>query len=354
MSELNYNALDNWLDQTGPRQNIVISSRVRYARNLRHVAFPPHAALGDLARIAEIVDQSLKEIDGLEGFERYDLDSLSPLERGYLRESRFISREMEHGGQHRRVYINARSNIVMMVNEEDHLRIFCMQPGFQLFPLLTAMNHIDSLLGDRLPIAWHDQFGFLTACPTNTGTGIRGSVMLHLPGLAHSNQIDSLLKTLPKEKMAARGYYGENSEHQGDLYQISNEATLGSSEEDIIRRMIVVIESIVNREQDARAELIAKDRDEMTDKVMRTFGMLRHLHRIGSKDALQLLSQLRFGVEMGLFSSLDHPTLNKLLVQVQPAHTVLGQAVSALKTNNRDLLRAAFLRDTFQGYTSPN
>ena len=353
MSEKQLSHIDNWLDGSGPQQHIVISSRVRYARNIENRPFPPRADLESLKQTASLINRVVQSHSELGGFNLFELHQMQPVERLYLKESHIISTELERGEAWRQVHINPGKNIVLMVNEEDHIRMYCMQTGFQLFPLLSEMNRIDDLLSGEISYAWHERFGYLSACPTNTGTGIRGSVMLHLPGLALMNQVKEALKNIHQHGITVRGFYGENSDHLGNIYQISNETTLGKNEEEIINQLISVVEGIIQNEEAARERVFEQHRHSTIDLVCRAFGILRHAHQINSQDAMQYLSRIRLGIDQGLIKDFTHADLSKLMVEIQPAHLQI-QLKADSNPELRDTMRAQVLRQAFAELTPPN
>lgn len=341
--------IDNWLAQPGPQQHVVVSSRVRYARNIDQVTFPPHASSAELQQACRLIVEILNRHPQLRDFQSFDLGELSSRERARMTESHLISPELEKAGLNRLVCVNVREQLVIMVNEEDHLRMYSLRPGFQLFPPFNEINRLDSILGEMLPYAFHEQFGFLAACPTNTGTGMRGSVMLHLPGLAMTQEINEVKEKIAKHGMVIRGFYGEHSEHLGDFHQISNETTLGKKEEDIIQLLIKIVERLIQREEQARNKIFAQKQSIVEDIVWRSFGNLRYGRRMSSKEAMQLLSRLRLGVDRRMFPGLTHAGLNRLIISVQPAHLQppgddLGDA------EERDVVRADFLRKALKPY----
>ncbi|MBN1517825.1 ATP--guanido phosphotransferase [Candidatus Sumerlaeota bacterium] len=347
MAPFDLKTIDRWMEQSGPQQHVVISSRIRYARNLAGICFPPHASNSELKQTCEMVDAVMNGKGELSGFQRLLLTELTPLQRNFLRESRFITNELESGGEWQRVYLRLSDNTVVLLNEEDHLRMFCIQPGFQLFPILSQINPLDDAFAERLPFAWDAQLGYLTSCPSNTGTGIRASVMLHLPALNITDSLKPMLSQISQRGMAVRGCYGENTEHFGDIYQISNERTLGQQEDEIIQALISLAETIVRKEDQARGQLFDKHSSSSLDMIGRAYGILRHTHEISSREAMKYLSRLRLGIDRGLLPGLTHEQLSNLMVQVQPAHTSLN-APAAIEPKERDILRAAYLREVFK------
>jgi len=337
---------EKWAEPAGPANHIVVSSRVRHARNLERVAFPPRAGKEDLRRVSESVDRLIRGNVALTGFARIDINACSSVERSYLKESHIISPELEHGGEYRVLHLDQRRSCAIMVNEEDHLRMYCMRSGLQLMPSLEEINAIDALLGRSLSYAYSEKYGFLTTCPSNVGTGMRASVMLHLPGLVMTHQIEEIVKTIPQTGLTVRGYHGENSEFLGDFYQISNEVTLGRTEEEIVELLAKFIERLIAREEAARNVLFEKKRWQVEDMVWRSFALLSQARVMSSKEAFKLLSPIRLGIERGYLPTLTHHRFNHLIVTVQPAHLQLAEG-GELGVEERGIARARFLRTTF-------
>lgn len=342
--------IEKWAEPAGPMSHVVVSSRVRHARNLERVAFPPRASKEDLRRVCDSVDRLIRSNEGLGDLARIDINACSSVERTFLKESHIISPELEQGGKHRILYIDQKRSCVVMVNEEDHLRMYCLRSGFQLVPVLQEINTIDAIFGRSLNYAFSEKYGYLTTCPSNVGTGIRASVMLHLPGLIMTQQIEEILKHVPQSGMTVRGYYGENSEFLGDFYQISNEVTLGKTEEEIVQTLQAVIEHLIAKEEAARETLFEKKRWYVEDVIWRAYALLTHARIMTSSESFKLLSPIRLGIARSYFPTLTHHRLNQLIVAVQPAHLQLAKGAE-IGTEERDIARAQLLRAAFN---SPN
>ena len=343
----------NWAEMSGPSGHVVISSRVRHARNIDRMSFPSRANKDDLRRVCESVDRLVRSDAALAGFARVDIDSCSTLERAFLKESHIISPELELAGQYRVLYIHSERSCAIMVNEEDHLRMYCLRAGLQLKPVLDEINAIDAVLGRSVKYAFSERYGYLTTCPSNVGTGMRASVMLHLPGLVMTQQIEDMVKTLPPAGLTVRGYYGENSEFLGDFYQVSNEVTLGRTEEQIVQSLQAVIQQITHREEMARTTLFEKKRAYVEDVIWRAYALLTNARIMASSEAFKLLSPIRLGIERGYFPSLTHHRLNQLIVQAQPAHLQLSEG-GEIGVEDRDIARARLLRAAFTGMDAHN
>jgi protein arginine kinase len=339
---------DAWLARKGPEEHIVVSSRARYARNLPKVPFPLRANHDELQSIASRVKDAIQETNSFQGGLVFELAKVTPIERNFLKESHMISVEMEKGAASRMIYIDPAITLAVMVNEEDHLRMYAIETGFQLGEVLKRLVSLETDLATSINFAFSQQYGYLTACPTNTGTGLRASVMLHLPALVMTKQITELLKSLSTPGLTVRGFYGENSEFIGDFFQISNEVTLGLSEEEIILRLTAKVEQFIEREEQARRALFEKNTMQVEDEIWRAWGTLKNARMIETQEAIRHLSRLRLGIDRGYFGALTHAELSKLVVEVQPGHLQVIHGESAAE--RRDVLRAELLRARLHKY----
>jgi protein arginine kinase len=282
-----------------------------------------------------------------------ELGNLDSVQKQVLVERHLISREHAARGDGSAAVIERRQSFSLMINEEDHLRMQAIRPGLRLSEAYQALSALDSELEKSLEFAFDPTLGYLTTCPTNLGTGMRASAMLHLPGLVLSDQIGQVLQAVNKIGLAVRGLYGEGTESLGNLYQISNQSTLGESEETIIRRLERVISQVANHEQNARQKLMEDDPDMVADKIGRAYGVLRHAHLIDSKEALNHLSLLRLGGNLGFFAPETVVVCDTLLMDIQPAHLQL-HAGRKLAPEERDAIRAEIVRDRLQSLESPD
>ncbi len=312
-----------WLRGTGPQSDVVISARVRLARNLAGFNFPNRCDARQqrevLARCRRAIIQSEIAAD----LSWSDLSEQPQLERQLLVERHLISRQHAQAGDDlpRGVAVGAGETIALMVNEEDHLRMQVLRSGMQLEAAFIQVNQIDDLLEERLTFAHSRQFGYLTACPTNVGTGIRVSVMLHLPALKMTGEIEKVRRAARDMHLAVRGMFGEGSEALGDLYQISNQTTFGRSEREVLAEFQrSVVPQIVNYEQQAREALRRQRPAQLDDKIWRAWAVLTHARVMRTDEALSLLSMLRLGVNLGRISKVDLRTINELFLITQPAH----------------------------------
>jgi len=343
---------DKWIGAEGPRNHVAVSSRARYARNLSGHRFAPYASPEELDEVVRTVGEAIRAADLFGQYVALAMGDLDSTERHFLRESRLISPDMEKVIQGRGVHVSPDCQDSIMVNEEDHLRIQYMVPGLQLGKVMDRLRQIEKSLAERLSFAVSERLGFLTACPTNTGTGLRVSVMLHLPALTRSRKIEEILQGVAPYGLTVRGFYGENTEFQGDFYQISNEITLGKSEDEIRLILQRVVEQIVEREEHLREDLFQKQRTATEDVFWRSWAILSHARKMNSNEALKHLSWLRLGIDMGMLPRLSHAELNRLVIDTQPAHLQIrfGEG-GELAVDTRDELRARILRDRLSGAT---
>ena len=295
-----------------------------------------------LGQVAATLDAAIQANPFFASFRRLDIKDTNSLHRVYLKESHIISSELEQGGDHRVIYVSPDYRISIMINEEDHLRMQCLEVGFQPRKALSIIEEVESQLGKVLNFASHHQFGFLTACPTNVGTGLRISVMLHLPGLVLINRIGEVVKGVAQHGLTVRGIHGEGSEHLGDIYQLSNEVTLGRTENEICLTLESVAEQIVEREVAARNALFEQQPVIARDLIGRAFAILRNAAVIDSAEAMTHLSKMRLGIDQGFFHPLTHTDLSRLMMEVQPAHLQLAEG-RLIPEERRDNLRAQLL-----------
>ena len=340
------NALSAWMKGTGPDADIVISSRIRLARNLEAVPFPHLMGEADgnkvLAGVRLAVEKPLNRKKGKLEFTM--MNQLSPNERQILVEKHLVSPQHAQPGDFKAVVLSEDETVSIMVNEEDHLRIQCLLPGLQLQEAWKAAGRVDDLLEKTLDIAFCERRGYLTACPTNVGTGLRASVMMHLPALVMVNQLNRLITAITQVGLTVRGLYGEGSEAAGNLFQISNQITLGRGEEEIIGNLEAVTKQIINQERAARELLLKDSREALEDKVNRSYGVLRFARIMDSQEAINLLSAVRLGIDLGIIKGVDGKVLNELMVLTRPAY-LQKLSGTELSPGERDVRRAALIRE---------
>ncbi|GAB6275329.1 MAG: protein arginine kinase [Peptococcaceae bacterium] len=340
------NASSCWMGD-GPEADVVISSRIRVARNLVNFPFPhlltPDKG-GEIINLVEraIEKESLKEKIGF--LELIRLGELVLLERKILVEKHLISPDILKDYQKAAVVLRNDEVISLMVNEEDHLRIQCLLPGLQMHEAWKLVDCLDGELEKTLPYAFDEKLGYLTTCPTNVGTGMRASLMVHLPGLVMVNQIKDVVTNVTKLGLTVRGLYGEGTEAYGNLFQLSNQVTLGKSEEDIITNLIFITRQIINQERIARQALFKERREQLEDRVGRAYGILKHAHVISSAEALRLLSDLRLGIVMQIIKNIPACLVMELILLTRPVFLVkiTGKEMSSFI---RDVYRAKLIRE---------
>lgn len=337
--------MKGWYIEKGPESDVVISSRIRLARNFKDFPFPFRMKRED----GEKVQNKAKEIilekgEKIGKFEFKDMQKLTPLDRQVLVEKHLISSELADSQIRSGVILSSDEKVSIMINEEDHLRIQCLFPGMQLDNAWNLCNDIDNLFEQNIDFAFEENFGYLTSCPTNVGTGIRASAMLHLPALAMTGHIRGILEVCGKLGITVRGMYGENSEAMGNMFQISNQVTLGQTEEEIITNMKNIAKQIIAQERMLRKELHKQNPFRFEDKIYRSLGILSNARILSSEESFKLLSDVRLGIDMGIISSIDINTLNQVFVSIQPANLQYSVGRQLL-TAERDIKRAEVVRE---------
>ena len=313
----------------GPECDVAISSRVRIARNISEYPFPIKLNSEGRKKVIEDVNNAVKshkpnKTDKTDkSYEFIDFSALSPLETSALMEKRIVSLDFVKNPGEKELITDIKNGLYVMVNEEDHLRIQCIKPGFAIYEAFEQTNNFDNIADENLVYAYDENFGYLTQCPTNLGTGMRVSVMLHLPALTLSRQVQNIAKDLSKLGLTIRGFYGEGTEVGGDLYQISNNITLGVSEEQTLEKIKPVVERIIELERTARSELYKTSKDFIKDKIKRAYGTLKNAYMISSTEFLSLYSVIRLGITYGIIKDIDYKSLDTLLVKVMPANLSL-------------------------------
>jgi len=337
-----------WLDASGDNPDIVLSTRVRLARNLQGHAFGPRARVNDREAVLGRVRSASERVSSLRGCSFIDLSAVDVRTRKLLLERRIVSRD--HLGDNGKgpsrgtaVALAAREPLSIMVNEEDHLRLQVLVSGLRLKEAWSQADRLDEELGQTLPYAYHHEFGFLTSCPTNVGTGLRASVLVHLPGLVLTKEISKILHSLGQVGLTFRGLYGEGSEVVGNFFQISNQTTLGKSEEDLVDHLDRIVRQVIHYEIHARQVLLRDARAVTEDKIWRAYGLLRFARSLSFEELMNLLSGVRLGASLKLLQKLRVYTLNKLMIFTQPAH--LEEAAGRdLPPAEGDAHRAAYVR----------
>jgi protein arginine kinase len=332
-----------WLRGGGPESDIVISSRIRLARNLAAFPFTNRASAHQKAEVESMLRDRIAKLEVDPRLSYINVPGLSALDRQFLVERQLISRELAAAEGPRGVALGPQETVSLMVNEEDHLRLQVMRSGFSLDEAWSDIDKVDDLLEQRVSYAFSEDFGYLTACPTNVGTGMRASVMLHLPALVLTKQIEKVFRALQKINLAVRGLYGEGSRASGDFYQISNQVTLGKSEANILSEIREVIPQIITYERQARTTLVRESKQALQDRVSRAFGTLCSATMMTSEETMDLLSSVRLGINLELLQEISIPTVNELFIHTQPAHLqkLMG---TPLDGEERNSARARYLR----------
>ncbi|WP_100400570.1 protein arginine kinase [Bacillus sp. FJAT-44742] len=340
-------AISPWMkNQKGPDADIVLSTRLRLARNLEDYPFPIIANEDSARTLLNYLSSEL----GKEGYsslgelELLKMEDLSSNEKKVLVEKHLISPHLAESSIHGAVMLSEDESISIMINEEDHLRLQCLFPGFQLSEGLVLSGGLDDWVEEKVTYAFDEKRGYLTSCPTNVGTGMRASVMMHLPALVMTKQLNRILPAINQLGLVVRGIYGEGSEALGNLFQISNQMTLGKSEEDIVEDLRGVVMQVIQHERTARERLFQSSRVQIEDKVFRSYGILSNSRIIESKEAAKRLSDLRLGIDLDLIEGITGNILNELMILTQPGflQQFAGETLSA---NERDIRRATLIRE---------
>jgi protein arginine kinase len=339
-------AVSSWMSSEGPDSDIVLSSRIRLARNFDAYKFPTlfshEEAKIIIEKTEEIINQS--SIQKFGQLELLKIDELQPLQKRVLVEKHLISPNLAEDSPYGAVLLTENEEVSIMINEEDHIRIQCLFPGLQLSEALDAANEIDDWLESNIQYAFDEKHGYLTSCPTNVGTGLRASVMMHLPGLILTQQINRIIPAINQLGLVVRGIYGEGSEALGNIFQISNQITLGKSEEDICRDLKGVVSQLISQERSAREALRKTSNIQLEDRVFRSLGVLSNSRIIETKEAARCLSDVRLGIDMGYIENMPKTILNELMILTQPGF-LQQYAGGSLRPHERDIRRAALIRE---------
>ena len=328
----------NWLEYN-KNDDIVLSTRIRLARNLSNYPFP-HKLNEELAK--KVVKDIVSSIS--DDFELKNMWQIERREKIQLLERNLISSNLIDNSKKSSLLVDKNEIVSMMINEEDHVRIQCIVGGFNLNEAFEKANDIDDEIGRNLKFAFDEQLGYLTACPTNLGTGLRASVMLHIPALCMNNEIQGIITSLQKIGMTIRGWHGEGSKAPGNIFQISNQLTLGFNEEEILDNFKGVVNEIIKKELNIREKMRSNLKWELDDKVFRALGILKNAILMTKNESIKLLSDVRFGLEMGTINGIQKKTLNKLLIEIQPG-TLEKIYNSTFNSRERDFHRARLIKE---------
>lgn len=338
------NNKDTWLSGKGPFSEIIFSSRVRLARNFSDYPFPSRASTPQKEKILKTIEDARVKIDILKDASFLRMEDVSDIDRQFLLERHLISQEHMHSTKGKGLVLSLDEKIALMINEEDHLRMQAMASGFDLKNAYETVNAIDDAIAQLVDFSFIPNLGYLTSCPTNVGTALRASCMLHLPALTFTKRINKVLELLTKISFATRGFFGEGTQALGDFFQISNQIGLGLSESEVIDNLAGVVNQVKEQEIDARGILLKKHKLNLEDNVWRSFGVLTNCRMISSKEALSHLSILSLGLDLGIIDKISRELLNNLFLMIQPAHLQKVEA-RLLKEGERDFIRAEILRE---------
>lgn len=331
---------------------VVLMTRIRLARNLSETPFPGWAKVPQRTQVLETCLPAVASLNQMKRGITAEVEELSDLEKQILVERHLISRELSGAPEKAGVVISKDQSVSVMINEEDHLRIQVIKSGYRFKQAWNSVNGVDSSLEDELDYAFSSRIGFLTACPTNVGTGMRASAMMHLPALVISNQMEKVVRAVNQLGIAVRGLFGEGSDASGSIFQISNQTTLGESEEEIIKRLSSVLKTIIDQEMNAREKILEKDPNKLFDKIGRAYGILQNSHLLSSSECMNLASLVRFGVDLEMFPEETRNTVDRMFIECQPGH-IQYLAGKAIDTNERDAFRSEYLRKQFENVERP-
>lgn len=337
--------MNNWLVSSGDNKEIVISSRIRLARNIKNLYFPHKLNEEEGRDLINLVEDAIyTSTEKEENFKTYYLWKNDILDNYIYLDKHLVSNKLISNYKKAGFILNKEETISIMINEEDHLRIQCIVEGLNLEEAYSEADKVDNLLEEKLNYAYSEQLGYITACPTNIGTGLRASVMIHLPALSMNNEMNGVLNALTQVGMTIRGLYGEGSKSSGNVYQISNQITLGLNEKEILDNLKGVVNHIITQEKLARDKLSSVYEYELKDRIFRAYGTLKSAYIMSSSECLSLLSNVRFGVELGIINDIDKHTLNNLIVDTQPSvmEKIFNKKIS---TNENGVYRAKLLRE---------
>ncbi len=326
---------------------IVLSTRIRLARNIASHPFPGWANQAQREQLRKTVFHVLGKNSFLTEGVQIQMESLSALEKQVLVERHLISRELSESETGAGVVVSKDQSLSLMVNEEDHLRIQVVKSGFDFSATWEQIDRLDTSLEDELDWAFSPEMGYLTACPTNLGTGIRASAMLHLPGLVLQEHMEKVVRMVNQLGMAVRGLFGEGSEATGSIFQISNQQTLGESEPEIIKRLLSILNAVIEQEEHARMKILEDKPDKLFDKIGRAYGILRNGHLLSSGEAMNLLSLMRLSVDLGMLPEEYRTHVDRLFIETQPGH-IQYTAQTEVEPSERDRQRARRMRDEFR------
>ncbi len=332
-----------WYNTDGLNNDTVLSTRIRFARNLSGYPFPSRLSPQKATEIIEKIVPTLEK----SGFIRIDFDKLTKAEAFSYVEKRYASREFAQKSGPRTLMLNEACGYAVMICEEDHLRLQCIMPGLALNKAFDSICRLDDIIDEQFLIAYDKELGYLTHCPTNLGTGMRASVMMFLPALTMSGRMGNIANELSKIGLTIRGIYGEGTASEGSIYQISNQITLGMSEENIIRNLEETVKKLIDSEKELRNHITPKENPKLIDRICRAEGTLKHAFMISSNEFISLFSDVRLGIDVGVIEGIDYKTLDELFIDVMPASLALS-GESPKSERERDILRAKRIKETLR------
>lgn len=339
-------SMDKWYIDKGPDSDVVLSSRIRLARNFKNYPFPHKSSTEQQKKTVEETQKAVfSGNESMSGIFRFvDFTLLDGIEKAVFVEKHIVSKEFVESNRYTGLILSQDEQISVMINEEDHLRLQCLAPGMQLTKAWEVCDNLENLLSETIDFAWDENIGYLTSCPTNIGTAIRASVMMHLPALTMTGYIKPVLEAIGKLGMAVRGLYGENTEASGNVYQFSNQVTLGKTEEDIILSIKNISAQIIEQERALRQEILKQNKFKLEDRIFRSFGILQNARIIDTGETLKRLSDLRLGVDMGILHDIDITDINKIMLLIQPGGLQKTKG-RILGPEERDTCRAELVRE---------
>lgn len=335
--------MKGWMQGNGPHNDIILSSRMRLARNIADIPFPSELDAERAKTVIGMVKDSISKAEAPLKFKDYIMKELPSIERQSLVERHLISPGLSKNSTSGAALISSDDVVSIMVNEEDHIRIQTILPGLQIKKSWEMASNIDDLLEQNLEYAYNENWGYLTSCPTNVGTGMRASVMVHLPALNITGNMNKILQTVAHIGLTIRGLYGEGTEMVGNIFQISNQITLGRAEEEIVENLTAVTRQIIDKEKEARKVLLESNRIQIEDKIWRSWGVMKNARVMNSQECMKLLSDVRLGVDVGIIENIPTQLLNEIMIETQSA-SIQKQSGKELSARERDIIRAEMVR----------
>lgn len=334
--------MNKWYKESGYLDDVVLSTRIRLARNLKNIPFPSKINGSDAKKVIDALQNAVDNFNYK--LNRINLESLSQIERQCLLEEHQISSSMLSGSENQAFFISEDNKVGIMVNEEDHLRLQCIYAGYETDKAYDLINQVDDYLSKNLEYAFDEDYGYLTSCLTNLGTGIRVSYMVHIPALCLSGMADKMFSVMNKIGIAVRGIYGEGSKSSSHVFQISNQVTLGLNESEIIKKITDAIDKIISQERELRNRIFKENRILIEDKIMRSYAVMKYAKMITSKELADALSFVRLGISQDIIKGLDAKCVNSLMIETRPAHISIGEETE-LNPQMRDIKRAEIVNN---------